>query len=153
MTSFRESHPGSPETIIMHGGGKDATCMFESLGHSTVARSIGIHKLIQVVDTSCCRGEGGNRNGYGIRIGAKADDLIGIIPNVRSKATLPGTTAKARRQWVVDQAQAYEMFRLKMANRADTDKWSRINIYFDPMGNSWKGWYLNTSFDPVFIQE
>jgi hypothetical protein len=151
MTSFLESHPGSPETIIMQGGGKDATRIFESLGHSTVARSIAVHKLLQVVDASCCKGKDGNRDGYGILTGTAAKSSIGIIPNVRSKASLPGTTAKLRRSLVVDQTLAYEKLRPQMTNRVDADKWAQLNVYFDPMCNSWKGWYLNTSFEPVFI--
>lgn len=152
MTSFLESHPGSPETIIMQGGGKDATQIFESLGHSTAARSIGVHKLLQVVDASCCKGEGGNRNGYGILTGSQIRNLIGIIPNVRSKASIPCTTAKLRRKLILDQTLANEMLRKKMMNKADTDKWSEMNVYFDPLSNSWKGWYLNSVFDPVFLQ-
>lgn len=151
MTSFLEIHPGSPETIIMQGGGKDATRIFESLGHSTVARSIAVHKLLQVVDASCCKGKDANRDGYGILIGTAAKSLIGIIPNVRSKASLPGTTAKLRRQLVVDQSLAYEKLRLQMTTRVDAEIWAQLNVYFDPISNSWKGWYLNTAFEPVFI--
>jgi hypothetical protein len=151
MTSFLESHPGSPETIIMQGGGKDATRIFESLGHSTVARSIAVQKLLQVVDASCCKGKDGNRDGYGILTGLEAKSAIGIIPNVRSKASMPGTTAKLRRRLMVDQTLAYEKLRPQMTSRVDADKWAQLNVYFDPMKNSWRGWYLNTAFEPVFI--
>ncbi len=54
MTSFLEEHPGSPETIIMQGGGRDATHFFETVGHSRSARSLALERLLEVVDFGCC---------------------------------------------------------------------------------------------------
>jgi cytochrome b involved in lipid metabolism len=54
MTSFLDQHPGSSETIIMQGAGKDSTAFFEAVGHSKNARSLAIEKLVQVIDLSCC---------------------------------------------------------------------------------------------------
>mmetsp|Transcript_5372 Transcript_5372/g.10248 ORF Transcript_5372/g.10248 Transcript_5372/m.10248 type:complete len:267 (+) Transcript_5372:211-1011(+) len=76
MTSFLDQHPGSSETIIMQGAGKDSTSFFEAVGHSKNARSLAIDKLVQVIDLSRCRG-GGGREVLGEREGGDGQDQEG----------------------------------------------------------------------------
>jgi len=58
ITQFLETHPGSPESIILQGGGRDSTTFFESVGHSTSARKIAVRSLVEVIDLGCCSGRG-----------------------------------------------------------------------------------------------
>jgi len=39
VSNFLEEHPGSPETLLLHGG-RDTTFFFEDIGHSDVARNM-----------------------------------------------------------------------------------------------------------------
>jgi len=53
LIPFITSHPGSPETLLMLGGGRDATKIFESLGHSSTARKVATQQLLIIQDASC----------------------------------------------------------------------------------------------------
>ena len=58
ITSFLDTHPGSPDTLMVHAG-KDATTFFEDMGHSLVARRMA-RSLCVVIDassTSCSADE------------------------------------------------------------------------------------------------
>ncbi len=80
MTSFLEEHPGSPESIIMQGGGRDATHFFESVGHSRSARSLALERLLEVVDFGCCSTSIHNNHRHGRRrrrsVGRQYDNCI-----------------------------------------------------------------------------
>ena len=57
MTDFLEDHPGSPETLLMQSG-RDATVFFESMGHSSSARTLALslsRAFVGIVDWGCCR--------------------------------------------------------------------------------------------------
>lgn len=152
MTPFLEDHPGSPETIIMQGGGKDATRLFESVGHSTLARKIGMHNLLQVVDTSCCSNKGNSLFGCKVLVsGHSASNITGILPSIRSKPLLPGTILMVRKQIIDEKAKAEVLLQRLMSKKVAIDKWSHLNVFFDPLCNSWKGWYLNSEFEPEYI--
>jgi cytochrome b involved in lipid metabolism len=58
ITNFLNIHPGSPESLILQGGGRDSTSFFESVGHSFSARKRAVRELVEVVDLGCCSGEG-----------------------------------------------------------------------------------------------
>lgn len=51
ISDFVESHPGSPETLLVQAG-RDATAFFEDLGHSMGARRIAL-SMCAVMDRSC----------------------------------------------------------------------------------------------------
>jgi len=61
ITDFLEEHPGSPETLLVNGGGRDATKYFEDLGHSVSARKMAGRSLCVVLDSACLRK---NRDDY-----------------------------------------------------------------------------------------
>ncbi len=58
ITHFLDDHPGSPESILIQGGGRDSTSFFEGVGHSISARKVAVRKLVEVVNLGCCSGEG-----------------------------------------------------------------------------------------------
>ena len=168
MTSFLEDHPGSPETIIMQGGGKNTTNFFESVGHSSIARNLALNRLVEVVDLSCCRGDNSvtcglkdmtstnARNSNSNRNSACTDDIDGILPWKRSKTRVPGTLLQLRgrleKERRVMKEEARRTVSKEMARRGRVDIVGDINVYFDPICYCWKGWYIDLEFQPVFIQ-
>jgi Cytochrome b involved in lipid metabolism len=166
MTSFLHQHPGSSETIVMHGAGKDSTAFFEAVGHSKNARSLAIDNLVQVIDLSCCcrgvlvgRGEGGvNRAGTGLVASVQQQVGIEILPHKRSNKIVFG-----RPETLVTLRQSLDRERLKqdkmaqsaistiMANKGEQEVVGHVNVYFDPLCYCWKAWYLNLNFEPVFL--
>lgn len=152
MTPFLEDHPGSPETIIMQGGGKNTTNFFETVGHSTIARSLALNRLVEVVDLSCCRGDN-NMALCGLR--DDAEGVQGVLPKKRSKTRAPETLLKVRRKLIRDQVlmkeEARRSLSLEMSKRGQIDIVGDVNVYFDPLCYCWKGWYINLDFEAVFI--
>ncbi len=73
ITNFVDKHPGAPESILLQGGGRDATSFFEAVGHSLSARKIAVRELVEVVDLSCC-------SGYG-DVGIHDEDMMNDISN------------------------------------------------------------------------
>jgi hypothetical protein len=156
MTSFLNEHPGSPETIITMGGGRDATSFFEDIGHSINARSIALKRLVEIVDLSCCECDGENQISVGLT--ENTDHIDGILPLKRTELRIPGTLRQLR--------QHYRKMQRKMEDVATTSRLpgmlperngrpvlENLNIYFDPLCYCWKAWYLNLDFQPVFVHE
>ena len=56
ITSFLDSHPGSPDTLMVHSG-RNCTRFFEDMGHSLVARRLA-RRLCVLVDLSQLSPEG-----------------------------------------------------------------------------------------------
>jgi hypothetical protein len=154
MTTFLDEHPGSPETIITMGGGRDATSFFEAIGHSTKARSLALKRLVEIVDLSCCD-DGGNQVLSGLT--DKVDDSNGILPLKRTKVRVPGTLRQLRQRYHKErrlmQANARLQISTIMSQRGEIDVIGNVNIYFDPLCNCWKAWYLNLDFQPVFVHK
>lgn len=158
MTSFLEDHPGSPETIIMQGGGKNTTSFFESVGHSNIARSLALKRLLEVVDLACCRESGIDMPAAcGLKDSAAImqEDIQGIIPLKRSKARLPGTLEPLRQKLVrhkrLMREEARATISLQMSSSGQMDIVGDVNVYFDPLCYCWKGWYINLDFETVFV--
>ena len=152
MTPFLEYHPGSPETIIMQGGGRDATSFFESVGHSRKARALALDRLVEVVDLACC---GDDLMLMGLK--TQTEDMIDILPRKRSKARIPATVLQLRLKIERERRQALaevrKMVSLEMSYRGQMDMMGDINVYFDPLGFCWKAWYLNLDFDPIYVHD
>mmetsp|Transcript_18091 Transcript_18091/g.26586 ORF Transcript_18091/g.26586 Transcript_18091/m.26586 type:complete len:464 (+) Transcript_18091:85-1476(+) len=168
MTSFLDEHPGSPETIIMQGGGRDASSFFETVGHSGNARRLAMERLVEVVDISCCRTERRKHSEFiqgsnGIRLttdpGSKESfRSTNVLPKKRSeKRRLPGTLHHIRNLTTKDKSRAKTEARRtvtrQMSKVGEMDILGHVNIYFDPLCYCWKGWYLNLDFEPVFVHK
>lgn len=176
MTAFLPNHPGSPDSLIMHGGGKDATSIFESVGHSLIARKIAWRSCVLAVDRGCCTPAPDDQSGKMTRtgtspngrwargcgivpcsaIGSAEEDLSKILPRHRSnKPRVPGTLLGARKRF----HRARNSARIKAVQTEARDLSNKggivgkINVYFDPICQRWKGWYLDTEFSPVFLHD
>jgi len=166
MTSFLDEHPGSPETIIMSGGGRDATSFFESVGHSKKARGLALDRLVEVVDQTCCGdGNGGEFSDWT----EEGDDWIGscglicatdtatsnantnanatrrnnlkqvgnVLPRRRSKPRTPGTLQTVRKQVQEEEEEAL----LELRRQVTTEMAKKGEM--DIIGN------VNVYFDPL----
>lgn len=150
LTTFLDEHPGTPETIITMGGGRNATSFFEAVGHSTKARSLALNRLVEIVDLSCCDSE----NQVLVGLTDKVDDINGILPLKRTKVRVPGTLYQLRQRYHKERQLMEANARLRISTiRGEIDVLGNVNIYFDPLCNCWKAWYLNLDFQPVFVHE
>lgn len=152
ITSFLDEHPGSPETIIMQGGGKDASSFFEAVGHSKSARMTALQRLVEIVDLSCCRGD------QSLLVGLRKDyhDMNCVLPLKRSKVRKPWALSHLRQKLEREKkamlTQARKQLSRKMAARGQINVLGNINVYFDPICYRWKAWYLDLDFQPIFMQ-
>lgn len=170
MTDFLPKHPGSPDSLIMHGGGKDATSIFESVGHSFVARKIAWGNCALAVDVGCCGSFDGTdgssphggrrRRGCGVVsaevMAGREGGLESMIPKKRSKPRVTGTLLGARKRFLRERESAWMkavQAERESAKRGGGDILGNINVYFDPICQRWKGWYLNMEFCPEFLHE
>jgi len=177
MTNFLPNHPGSPDSLIIHGGGKDATAIFESVGHSIDARKIAWNRCALAVDLGCCSSsssssfDNNNNNSsvssknknrttqqYGIvpfKTILKEDQVSSLLPRHRSsKPRMPGNLRSVRNKL----QRGIESARRKAVQRearelANGDILGNINVYFDPICQRWKGWHLDMEFCPVFLHD
>jgi len=166
MTEFLPNHPGSPDSLIMQGGGKDATGIFESVGHSIVARKIAWNACALAVDLGCCTGSE-NRTGASngtqdcgivpFKTILKEERVSSILPRHRSKPRMPGTLRSTRKklQRGIESARrkAVQTEAREMTKRGGGDIVGNINVYFDPICQRWKGWHLDMEFCPVFLHD
>jgi hypothetical protein len=156
MTSFLHQHPGSSETIIMQGAGKDSTAFFEAVGHSKQARSLAMLKLVEVIDLSCCKGD---VSSVSSRCGLvrSVTCILDILPQKRTNKKLlgPGTLVQLRRildkERHIHERVALSTISCIMAKKGELDMIGNVNIFFDPLCFCWKAWYLNLDFEPVFL--
>ena len=191
ITNFLHIHPGSPESLILQGGGRDATTFFESVGHSLSARKMAVRELMEIVDLSCCSGYGdvglydhdevdkctsssslsssssaalsssslSNWPLTGLKSSLmKSDytyDNLSLLPKHRSrpKRTM-GTLFKIRQKIQIGEAQAKVKAEV-IAQYLEENSHivGDVNVYYDPFCCRWMGWYLDSNFDPVFIDE
>jgi len=155
MTTFLNEHPGSPETIITMGGGRDVTSFFEARGHSMNARSIALKRLVEIVDLSRCKCGDGNQILVGLT--EKTDNIDGILPLKRTETRIPNTLHQLRlcydRDRRIMKKEATLRCSMIMSKRGEMNVLGSMNIYFDPLCYCWKAWYLDLDFKPVFIHD
>jgi len=76
---------------------------------------------------------------------------VSLIPKNRSRPTRKmGTLAKIRHCLEMGEKVA-KVDAAKMGKRLKGQIVGRVNVYYDPLDGCWHGWYLNSNFDPVFV--
>lgn len=181
ITEFLPIHPGSPESLIMLAGGRDATSIFESVGHSWNARKIGWKKCALAVDLGCCSATmdgsvGGDRkkddsllfpnntsrscgviSSKNLILKNGRNEISSILPRNRSKPRVPGTQykirARFRREERIAQIKAVKTAAKEMGKLGSGDILGNVNVYFDPLCQRWKGWFMNREFSVVFLND
>jgi hypothetical protein len=163
LTEFLDSHPGSPETVLVHAG-RDATVFFESLRHTMGARRLAQSYCI-VVDTSLVSDRGEAR-GCGIRptLRLVADDAMSYsalpsaaepvlphgCPRRTTESRVTGTLERLRGDFRTEE----DLIRRRAAQRfADEAVLGEINTFFDPFCRKWKVWYTSTNLETVYAED
>ena len=155
ITSFVHSHPGSPETLMVQAG-KDATKFFEDMNHSSGARRLA-QSLCVVVNDSCFE------EGCGLRpTSMTSTSVLGhAVPTaVEAPAVAMARPKEPRRtrtlQIIQNQYLKEEQEKINQVTTrfsSNPDVLSHVNVYYDPFHRKWKGWYTNTRFETVYIDE
>jgi len=141
MTSFLDTHPGTPETLMMQGG-RDATKYFEDMGHSIGARKLAMECV--VID----------RNRLYHEIDFYCEDLLAptTFPMQRS---MPWKNSNLRRVRSLFEKEAHHQQLsatqwLKSSDISDAIG-DEIHSYYDPISQLWQWWYTNWDMCPVFV--
>lgn len=159
ITSFLDTHPGSPDTLMVHSG-KDSTRFFEDMGHSLVARRLA-RKLCVLVDLSQL-----SRDGWGLRpteytnLGGDGDNkYVQQIPSrfpgagenllLGRKQIMRGGTLKRIRTKLESELVHLDRH-LKMQFGNDQLVLGNVNPYYDPFRREWRIWYTNTNLETIF---
>jgi cytochrome b involved in lipid metabolism len=195
MSDFLHDHPGSPETLLMQSG-RDATIFFESVGHSSSARSLALSMtkaFVGVVDWGCCaspqnqhnrrRSRGHSDDGMNtIEVPGQPKSLqmesdrqiivtCGIserqphstfqrshlLPHKRSKPkkiqplTLHSIRLQLQEQERIAQTKAQcRMKKESFSLKSLPARLGEIHVFWDPIGQHWVSWYIDTEFQPIF---
>ena len=159
ITDYLDIHPGSYETLLMQGGGRDATSFFECVGHSLSARGIAMKRLVRIVDLSCCHGgELGQQWGLISSIESKNKEnnpLSGLLPISRSRPRRPGSLHKVKK--IIDkEIKTFQLLAERKVARQkslwkDSEIVGSVNVYYDPLCGKWMGWYLDLEFSAKFV--
>jgi hypothetical protein len=150
MTPFIMSHPGSPETVMVHAG-RDATAFFNNMRHSMgalrLARTMCVAVDMSRIDRDCC----------GVRPTSNTDGTGTLPQPVQQPITKsPETPSQSPSLKSIRAAflREEESARLSVAAKvSDPSIIGEINVYYDPFHREFKAWYLNTNLDTVFISQ
>jgi Cytochrome b5-like Heme/Steroid binding domain len=176
ITPFLDTHPGSPDTLMVHAG-RDATTLFEDMSHSKVARRIALSMCVvankSTNKSTCCIANGSVPVPWGLaptqhtelRQGSKEWSRCGdsdrqktpISPVLdgganlmlgRRQRTTVQTLSRIRSKFVSEQ----EYFRARTVKRyeADPTVLGEAFVFFDPFLNQWRVWYTTKDLRTIF---
>jgi len=151
ISDFLRIHPGSPDTIMVYAG-KDATEIFEDLGHSNRARGIASEDLCVV------------NMGYDYYSQKNNVDIVSSKSEMKRlrAVSLPQSRSRKKRKkpGIINQIKTL-MENEEKNERVKVKRWQKankslemmgdINIYFDPFLHKWRWWYSSCSMNPVFL--
>jgi hypothetical protein len=158
ITPFLFSHPGSPDTLMVHSG-RDATAFFEDLGHSMGARRLAM-SLCVVVDTST-RVDGGfglyptlqtvvnDESRIPTRLPDGSDNLL-QLGRQHARMNRTSTLLRVRREFLAER----ERIRASATHRFSTNPailGHEVNPYYDPFTSQWRLWYTDTELRTVYV--
>ena len=169
ITTFVESHPGSPETLLVQSG-RDATSFFEDLGHSVGARKMAM-KFCVVFDRGCIeenRGKGCGLLWTGEKLLKTEKDFtieslpkqswtrshtaMQAMPMVRSKPRRSGTLQRIRAKFDMEEHMEQVEAEKWLSNALTCeDIIGSINVYYDVFLARWMSWYMDLDFQPVYL--
>lgn len=158
ITKFVDRHPGSSETLLVHSG-RDVSSIFETMRHTVSAR-IMAEQFCVVVDASLLPdGVGARPTRHLLRqVGAYTTDHIVspvLTPAVshRCHSNRPApSTIECMYDTFIEEQEIYERQGKILLGALSPDiVVGDIHVYYDPMIDAWKGWYMNTNFESVFI--
>jgi hypothetical protein len=159
LTSFLNTHPGSPDTLMVHSG-RDATAFFEDMSHSNGARRLAM-SLCVVIDKAAVNG-----NSYGLfptsntvvtdesrmnhRLADGSDDLL-QLGRQQPRSNRTATLFRIQKAYNAER----DRVRTRVAPRYVNDSTvlgGEVNIYLDPFTSQWWIWYTeSTNLQTVFV--
>lgn len=167
ISNFVEDHPGSTETLLLQAG-RDATVFFESIGHSRTARKIAMG-MTAVVNGNCVNWHCADAPLH--RDTSIQSPSLGLIrPNsklLEGNKAIPGFLIPIKRSKPREQGGLYYIRqRLREEEEEELQKAQRwvnehlgsdrlfggVHVYYDPFCSSWRWWYTNVDFNPVFSE-
>ncbi|KAL7468537.1 hypothetical protein ACHAXS_008774 [Conticribra weissflogii] len=162
ISNFVEQHPGSTETLLLQAG-RDATVFFESMGHSLGARKLA-SSMCAVVNRETIRWDShldsstfsSLHSSWGLMKPSnhevKNKMIPGfLIPRKRSRPRSLGGLQRIRKRLMeekigeLDRATRWGL--LEMGNHG---MFGGVHVYYDPFCSTWKWWYTDLEFRPVF---
>jgi cytochrome b involved in lipid metabolism len=158
ITSFLDTHPGSPDTLMVHAG-KDSTKFFEDMGHSLGARRMA-KSLCVVADVTASPSPDTGNDEWGIcptlhtklltnqqrtlvldagdnlLLGRKQQNRIGTLQSLKDH--LEEEQEKVKRRVI------------KRFSKDPDVLGGEVNTYYDPFRREWRIWYTNIRLQNVF---
>mmetsp|Transcript_20022 Transcript_20022/g.49825 ORF Transcript_20022/g.49825 Transcript_20022/m.49825 type:complete len:482 (+) Transcript_20022:245-1690(+) len=171
ISLFLFSHPGSPDTLMVHSG-RDATDFFDDMGHSTGARKLAMSMCV-VVNRSAQRGN--NECGlFPTHHTVVDDDETHPLPqrlpdgednllNVRRRRTPAkkvknnnrvsngGGTLHQMRARFIEEREEVRNRNTRIYSGDPTILGHEVNTYFDPFTRQWRIWYTDTDLRTIFL--
>lgn len=138
ITSFLDTHPGSPDTLMAYSG-KDSTRFFEDMGHSLGARRMAKSLCVVKESSSKTNDWGLNRTNLGennLLLGRKQRRRVGTLQSVLDY--LEVEEVKVRRKV------------MRSYSKDPNVLGGQVNIYFDPFLREWRIWYTDQTLNNVF---
>lgn len=162
LTGFLSSHPGTPETVLVHAG-RDATTDFTRMRHTNRALRLAEHLCI-IVDMSLVPASTpkpqhvGTRPTKHISYFDKDDGAVGKLPHhvdavapltsLRSPKTAMKSLARIRSDFQKEHVKAYADACYQFGSESLED----VNVYYDPFLQRWKAWFIDSSsLENVFV--
>ncbi|CAB9505392.1 b5 type B [Seminavis robusta] len=149
ITDFFTSHPGSPDTLLVHAG-RDASKMFDDMDHSRSARRLAREFCISV-DVSATGSFGSKPT-----IAFPADGPIPVL--VEASPVISKKQRRMQRKeclqhiytvFATEATQERKKHALQMKANPNVLDW---NVFYDPFQGAWKAWYTNKrDFETVFV--
>ena len=160
ITKFVDRHPGSSETLLVHSG-RDVSSIFETMRHTVSAR-IMAEQFCLVVDGSLLPGGVGARptRHFFRQVGMSMSDDHKLNPvstptvshRCHSNRPLPSTMEYMYDTFLEEQEIYERQAKILLDSFSPDVAVGDIHVYYDPMIGEWKGWYMNTNFESVFIE-
>lgn len=173
ITPFLDTHPGSPDTLMVHSG-RDATVFFEDMSHSMGARRIALGFCV-VANQACNTADS---DGVGLAPTQHTELIMREQPKVINnhsscssasvKPVLDGgnNLLLGRRQKQKADFKTLSMIRnrfdsetkeararLRARYLSNDDVLGEANVYFDPFLYEWCVWYTSKNLCTVFPVE
>mmetsp|Transcript_7925 Transcript_7925/g.19131 ORF Transcript_7925/g.19131 Transcript_7925/m.19131 type:complete len:472 (+) Transcript_7925:121-1536(+) len=174
ITPFLFSHPGSPDTLMVHSG-RDATGFFDDMGHSIGARKLAMSMCVVVnrsaqnkndecglYPTTHTHVDEDERdyNSYPLppRLADGEDNLLKArrkrLTRFRTGDDCPpnggGTLYQIRKRFT-EERERIRNRNTRIYSNDPTILGHEVNTYFDPFRREWLSWYTDTDLKTIYL--
>ena len=137
--------------------------MFEMMRHTISARILA-EQFCVVVDTSLLPdGVGARPTKHFLRlVGASlsSDDRRHLTPvlsplvshRCQTNRSVPATLEYVYTNFIEERTIYESQAKAILGSMSSDTVVGEVHVYYDPMIEEWKGWYMNTNFEAVFIE-